>query len=166
MATGSLDANGVWIYGEDDSETTFSALLNKLGDSTSDRIAFAPLNFATANFSTQTTTTSTSYVTTGLQVSITPKKSNSRFIIQAGTSMAITTGNAMFATIYRDGLNIGPTNGTIVNSFETAPFTQIVDSPATLSTITYSLRFRVTGGTGFAQNASSKGTITVWELPA
>lgn len=37
MATGSLDANGIWIYGEDDSETTFSGLLNKLGDSVSDK---------------------------------------------------------------------------------------------------------------------------------
>lgn len=35
MATGALDANGIWQYGEDDSETTFSALLNKLGGSTS-----------------------------------------------------------------------------------------------------------------------------------
>jgi hypothetical protein len=38
MATGSLDANGIWIYGEDDSEPTFSGLLNKLGDSTSDAV--------------------------------------------------------------------------------------------------------------------------------
>lgn len=36
MATGALDANGIWIYGEDDSEPTFSELLNKLGESTSD----------------------------------------------------------------------------------------------------------------------------------
>lgn len=35
MATGALDANGIWQYGEDDSESTFSALLNKLGGSTS-----------------------------------------------------------------------------------------------------------------------------------
>lgn len=35
MATGALDANGIWQYGEDDSETTFSVLLNKLGGSTS-----------------------------------------------------------------------------------------------------------------------------------
>lgn len=35
MATGALDANGIWQYGEDDSEATFSALLNKLASSTS-----------------------------------------------------------------------------------------------------------------------------------
>lgn len=35
MATGALDANGIWQYGEDDSEPTFSGLLNKLAGSTS-----------------------------------------------------------------------------------------------------------------------------------
>lgn len=38
MATGALDANGIWQYGEDDSEATASALLNKLASSTSDTI--------------------------------------------------------------------------------------------------------------------------------
>ena len=31
MATGAPGTNGVWLYGEDDSEATFSALLNKAG---------------------------------------------------------------------------------------------------------------------------------------
>ncbi len=35
MATGALDANGIWQYGEDDSNTTFSALLNRLASSVS-----------------------------------------------------------------------------------------------------------------------------------
>ena len=38
MATGALDANGIWQYGEDDSEPTFSGLLNKLASSTSDTV--------------------------------------------------------------------------------------------------------------------------------
>lgn len=38
MATGSLDSNGIWLYGEDDSEPTHSALLNKLGTSVSDTV--------------------------------------------------------------------------------------------------------------------------------
>ena len=52
MATGALDANGIWQYGEDDSETTFSALLNKLGSSTSTEVgelrAGAPIAVADA----------------------------------------------------------------------------------------------------------------------
>lgn len=39
MATGALDANGIWQYGEDDSNSTFSALLNRLATSTSDVVA-------------------------------------------------------------------------------------------------------------------------------
>jgi hypothetical protein len=34
MATGSPGTNGVWQYGEDDSEATFSALLNKAASTT------------------------------------------------------------------------------------------------------------------------------------
>lgn len=39
MATGALDANGIWQYGEDDSEPTFSGLLNKLAASTSTKVS-------------------------------------------------------------------------------------------------------------------------------
>lgn len=38
MATGSLDSNGVWLYGEDDQRDTFSELLNIGMDSVSDAI--------------------------------------------------------------------------------------------------------------------------------
>lgn len=46
MATGALDANGIWQYGEDDSEITFSALLNKLASSTSTTIGTKPYGLA------------------------------------------------------------------------------------------------------------------------
>ena len=38
MAAGALDPNGIWLYGEDDSEDTFSELLNIGQDATSDAI--------------------------------------------------------------------------------------------------------------------------------
>lgn len=38
MATGAPGSNGVWLYGEDDSETTFSALLNKAGTTVNTQI--------------------------------------------------------------------------------------------------------------------------------
>lgn len=38
MATGEIDANGIYKYGEDDQEPTISQLLNKLADSTSDTV--------------------------------------------------------------------------------------------------------------------------------
>jgi hypothetical protein len=38
MATGAPGTNGVWQYGEDDSEATFSALLNKAASTTDTQI--------------------------------------------------------------------------------------------------------------------------------
>lgn len=38
MATGAPGTNGVWQYGEDDSETTFSGLLNKVASTTNTQI--------------------------------------------------------------------------------------------------------------------------------
>lgn len=38
MATGAPGTNGVWQYGEDDSEATFSALLNKVASTTNTQI--------------------------------------------------------------------------------------------------------------------------------
>lgn len=48
MATGAYDSNKVWIYGEDDSETTFSALLNKSASSVSTQLTSAPRKVADA----------------------------------------------------------------------------------------------------------------------
>lgn len=122
MATGSLDANGIWIYGEDDSEATFSALLNKLADSTSDQIA--PLQQAgrlvqvvTASDSTKRTTTSTSYISASLSASITPKKSGN-LIIALWSFRANVSGNDAdgfgFFRITQGGVGIsGAQEGTI-----------------------------------------------------
>lgn len=38
MATGAPGTNGVWLFGEDDSEATFSALLNKAGSTTNTQL--------------------------------------------------------------------------------------------------------------------------------
>jgi hypothetical protein len=84
MATGSLDANGIWIYGEDDSEPTFSALLNKLGDSTSDQVADIKRKgriVQTVISSTATRVETSANVDTGLAATITPIYSNSDIYI-------------------------------------------------------------------------------------
>jgi hypothetical protein len=81
MATGALNAQGVWIYGEDDSETTFSALLNKLGTSVSNnmkgRIAQVVHGFTSTGVSSATGT----YINTGLSATITPTSATSRIIV-------------------------------------------------------------------------------------
>lgn len=120
MATGSLDSNGIWIYGEDDSETTFSGLLNKLGDSVSDKftgglaiasggtgattVAGALNNLGvkfrqviTQNFFPATVfSTSTTWVDTGLTLSITPSSSSNKILIIASQGGVIKHTNDMY----------------------------------------------------------------------
>jgi hypothetical protein len=81
MATGALNAQGVWIYGEDDSETTFSALLNKLGTSVSTNMKGRIVQIVSTQYTTETSTTSSSYVDTGLTLSITPTSASSKILV-------------------------------------------------------------------------------------
>lgn len=81
MATGALDTNGVWQYGEDDSETTFSALLNKLGGSVSSTLKGRVVQVVSGFTTTAVQNSTTTYVDSGLSVSITPKYASSRIVI-------------------------------------------------------------------------------------
>lgn len=67
MATGAPGTNGVWQYGEDDSEATFSALLNKAASTTNtqiglDRARLTSLEARNVAGLVQTTPTSVTYV--------------------------------------------------------------------------------------------------------
>ena len=105
---------------------------------------------------------------TGLSVSITPTRSDSKFLIQMHIGCSGTTGNAANAfRIYRDSTNITATAGggdsrhgatVFYNSNNTSmgnpTSMQVLDSPATTSAITY----KVTGFT-------NAGTLWINRLP-
>lgn len=177
MATGALDANGIWQYGEDDSNTTFSALLNRLGASTSTQIASAKpsgrvLQTVSFTTTTQVSTTSTSFVTTGAEVTITPRFATSKIFIIADTFFGTQSGTVTAATIYRNSTNLGePTSGfgftyVVGNALENRFNMSYLDSPATTSATSYKLMFRVTAGTSYAQKYNFPGTVTVMEIAA
>ena len=129
----------------------------------------------TFTYNTQTATTSTSYVTTGLTASITPTLATSKVLIIAQTAVAENgTGSTPTLTIFRGtvaGTNLATDAaagwGRIYNSAglinATFPLSY-VDSPATTSATTYTIGFKVGANTGYAQNGSAMGVITLMEV--
>ena len=122
MATGAPGTNGVWLYGEDDSNPTFSALLNRAGTTVNtqfglDRARLTALEAAgtilasnTARKSDTFTTASTTYTTvTGLSVSITPKSVNSKILVLATVNFVAvspTTTSGGGVSLFRGTTNL------------------------------------------------------------
>lgn len=114
MATGATDANGIWQYGEDDSNTTFAALLNRLGSSTS--TAVAGLNQTGRVYKTHYTqpanylTSSTTYVAMpGMTKSVTRSSTANPLILEANFNYVAAGANSgyAYAVFYVDGAFVG-----------------------------------------------------------
>jgi hypothetical protein len=100
----------------------------------------------TLNTSSNITTTSFSRVLPG---SITPKSASSKIMVFAQGNLACSGSGVCYASLYRDGTNLasstgGFTTNTAASNNNSAMF--FYDSPATTSSIEYSIRTRVNGG--------------------
>ena len=190
MATGTPGTNGVWQYGEDDSEATFSALLNKAASTTDTQIGLDRARLTTlegnarivqviqaASITTATAST-TSWTSSTLTATITPTSASNRIMVichsGVGYDTRATTG---FFTLFRgtvSGTNLGNgTNGmtALYPAASTTEWTNLalhyLDSPATTSATTYTLGMRcsATGiGTVSAQNNQSTGIMLLVEI--
>jgi hypothetical protein len=183
MATGALDANGIWIYGEDDSETTFSALLNKLGDSTSDALVSPGriIQTVTATSTTSSSTTSTSFVDSNLSCSITPKKSTSQLYVYAyfdaysATSGTITTkadfqitdsGNTPLQGAEDYWIGYYDNQGAVVReTYATVAMLGVVSAGST-SARTYKVRLKAETGTAYIFSSITTSRIVIQEVAA
>lgn len=158
MATGALDANGIWQYGEDDSNTTFSALLNRLGSSTSTQIAKALYSGRVIQtvVTTKSTTFSASTLNvwtdvTGLSATITPRFSTSKILVIVNTTLGGATLAINYLRTLRNGtvIGVGASSGQVQANAQSRvmdTYTQesvswaIYDEPATTSSITYKVQ--------------------------
>jgi len=175
MATGSLNAEGVWIYGEDDSEPTFSALLNKLGNSISTDLKGRIAQIVTGTTSTQVTSSTSTFVATGLTASITPTSANSKIIVlvsQNGLSKFNNTTSAVNIRLMRASTVLSTfaiNTGLIASALDLyigSSSVVHVDSPATVSAVTYSTQFMNPANiaAAFVQRGSATSTITLIEV--
>lgn len=93
-------------------------------------------------------TTSTSFVTTNFSVTITPSSTSSKIYLVA-TGIFESSGNNARLTIYRNGVNVAGSVGIAQTNATNAwvPFSMsYLDSPATASSITYTIYFLNGGG--------------------
>lgn len=185
MATGAPGTNGVWLYGEDDSEATFSALLNKAASTTDTQIGLDRARLAVleqtgrvvqmVSFSTTTavSTSSSSYIDTGLSVSITPKYASSKLVILITQGISQdTNGGAANVAIFRNTTSIGIM--CAVFGFNMPAYYRgmqaatIVETAGSTSARTY--KTQISKGTGagnvYAQYDGTTATITVLEVTA
>ena len=105
-------------------------------------------------FSTSQTTSNNAFVTTGFAVSITPKFSTSKVLVRVNGGMCDTNGTAQqgILTILRGAsTNLGDSIRGLAQFYNAAGRQQtpiameILDSPATTSSTTYTIYFRANG---------------------
>ena len=137
--------------------------------------AGAVLQVVSATYSTSTSTTSTSFVVTGLTATITPTSATSKiFVATDGCADTGSSGEQTTFTIFRDSTNIAPAGTAgMTNIFATS--TRVIgsvsmvylDSPATTSATTYTVRFRTSSGTSVAfPQQSGTAAIILMEIAA
>jgi hypothetical protein len=119
------------------------------------------------------TTTSTSFVqATGTSVSITPSSASSKILVLVSSSGGNTTSGAGTKyTIYRDSTNLGTSDGIIflraggANNHGAISMSTL-DSPSTISSISYSIYMRVSTGTGYVGVGNIETSVTLMEVLA
>ncbi len=118
---------------------------------------------------TSFSTTSGTFTNIGLSASITPTSASSKILIICNAIMNTQSSNlSLLLTIYRDSTDLGVRSGQYAASagwLATAVPCSYLDSPATTSSITYSIRARVSAGAGTISSADPS-TLTLMEIKA
>lgn len=193
MATGAYDANGIWQYGEDDSEATFSALLNKGMASVSSTVTRLEDTEGAVQVvsTTKTDTFSTSAVATwtditGVSVTITPKSASNKVLVTGTFQHARSEGNIVYFRLLRGATVIGAAGNSgaffayepaVTNSNALYATTNIsfnfLDTPATTGATTYKIQVNqaITGTSYIGRRPADNSvggiaTITAIEMGA
>lgn len=174
MASGAFNSKGVWIYGEDDSEATFSALLNKLGNSVTTALGSGRvLQVVTAKTSTLVSRSSTAYDTTGLTATITPSSTTSKIIVIAVNNGVIKFGvNSVNMRLVKGTSTVLATNLYVAyaasGETHTSNTFNYEDIPGTTSPVTYKTEYAsgISGQSVSVQGDGCMSGITLIEVAA
>ena len=175
---GGLDANGVWQYGEDDTEALASDLLNLGMGSVSTVVGGlgAPtiLQVVSTTKTDTFSTTSTSFAdVTGLTASITPASTSSKIMAFITMSSGSDATRFVNLRLMRDAvpISVGDAAGSRSqsSSFYFHDFAagdnaemhnaaiNFLDSPATTSAVTYKMQLKTNAGTIYVNRTAADG---------
>ena len=148
-------------------------------NSTTQASAGRVLQVVQGNITGYAATQSTSFVTTGLTASITPKFASSKIaIFVSGQSYINSTNINCYYTIFRgtvSGTNLGNATSGMTTMYSSSTSTingsvamSYIDSPATTSSQTYTVGFRVENAamTAYFATNSQTNTIILMEIAA
>jgi hypothetical protein len=158
LGPGGYDSNGIWLYGEDDSEALASDLLNLGMQSVSDAISGGLGAILQVVSTTKTDTSSASMAggasaSTGLSASITPSSTSSKILVRTFANVAHEVTYRPAIALKRDSTQIAigasdgnrtlaSSSGQIDSDVGLVEMSQeFLDSPSTTSPVTYSLDF-------------------------
>ena len=124
------------------------------------------------------TTTSTSFATTGTTASITPSSTSSKiYVISSCDIDMASTGTVQYLTIFRGSTNIGLSttadggqNGlsrvhdVSAGRYLFRQMLQVLDTPNSSSSVTYTLQQRISQGTARVRNDLIPAQITLMEI--
>ena len=123
-----------------------------------------------------TSTTSTSYVTSGLTASITPKFATSKVLVMVNGGKTYASNDKIIGNMYRNGTTLGASASWVsievnfVGGVASNHSFCYLDSPATVSSTTYTAYFKSSGGSAvyFSDTPTNTGqvTITLMEIAA
>lgn len=182
MATGAPDSNGIWIYGEDDSEATFSALLNKLGTSASSALTTKlnalpgkVLKISNMMTNTQVNSATGTPISTGVSIAYTPVSSTSKIIVIAsvnglGKSSASTATGSQFY-LYKNSSAVQTLGVSTMYEFPnghvgTGISVNYVETSGSTTARTYAVYFnqQYTGGIINVQRDGAGSSMTIIEV--
>jgi len=147
------------------------------GIATASMPAGSVLQVVQGKYTTSFTTTSQSFVSTGASASITPTSSTSKILAQVSVNAGASSNQWQYFTLYRGGTNIstgggssstpsGFLNNNSSDYLMTVNF-QILDSPATTSSTTYTLYALASGANLLRAQVDGMPTyITLIEVAA
>ena len=165
IGPGGLDSNGIWQFGEDDSEALASDLLNLGMSSVSTAIGALPAPADPAILQVVSTTKTDTFsasvsgggnvAVTGLSASITPGSTSSKIIVtaffgqasnskgNAAVGIAVNNGSGFVSVADAAGSRTRVTSAGQLSALEAQSALNysmtVVDSPSTTSTMTYTV---------------------------